>query len=265
MLVSASRQRLLDRFASVGEINVAAVEDPQLRQQFVGHFEPHELVGVVGAAKSASTHASRGSVFAAPRRAQQRGASATRSRTRPAPVACARSSTATALPMTACRSPMPPDHAGQASSSELVDRCLIVEHRPMEHLDTGAARSPGRSDPAWPCRHRRTRRCLDDRTSPCPSFEPIPARCSNGCDRHQPPYESAPKSMSLSEVSRTRTARVATPPRPSRDRGRKPCPHRRAPPPSSRKGDTEQGKGNQARHGSHRLRAHVHRESNRRW
>lgn len=50
------------------------------------------------------------------------------------------------------------------------------------------------------------------------------------CDRHQPPYESAPRSMSLSEVSRTRTARVATPPRPSRDRGTKALP---APPSTS--------------------------------
>ena len=59
----------------------------------------------------------------------------------------------------------------------------------------------------------------------------------------QPPYESAPKSMSLSEVSRTQTARVTTPPRPSNDRGTKPCPNCRAPTRTLPIRATQQGKG----------------------
>ena len=71
---------------------------------------------------------------------------------------------------------------------------------PRTARPTGASTTPSRRRPE---RHRCGR--------PRPSLEPSLSMLER-CDRHQPPYESAPKSMSLSEVSRTRAARVARPP-----------------------------------------------------
>ena len=91
----------------------------------------------------------------------------------------------------------------------------------MEHLDAAVV-IPCAYDPAWPCRHRRTRRRPDDRTSPCPSLE-LSALDARAVRPQSTTLRFGPEEHVPVGGQPHPDSTVATPPRPSSDRAEGPA------------------------------------------